>query len=298
MELLAIKPDEPIGCLSVAMELSERTDVTRVFLLGRWTSLLEQCLRLVGEKAAATRGFVAEKFFRVKNEETLFNTQKLCEDLASGSDLGASTAGANALDHAENRFCELAVDFFRLRLYLLSKVPIESEEELHPYDDEFAKSQFERMFRQRTDGRGLSLELRPLGLPSLNWLRDEVYPGSCFHLLYLCMESLLDSSATSQLNFAELANLGTHSAEVEGFERESEAGTLDEPKAAKFWIGMAASLLSDSLAVDRLLLVERRRRVRALSYSNSSLSSSADTDTESEACPPPAIPVFARAENV
>ena len=111
------------------------------------------------------------------------------------------------------------------------------------------------------------------------------------------MESLLEAGTRSQLDFAELANLGMGSGEVERCWREAEAGTLDEPKAAKFWAGMAASLLSNSLAVDRLLLVERRRRLRALRDSSSSTSSEEDCDGEG-GCPPPTLPVFSHAENV
>lgn len=279
------------------MELPERSVESprggRLFCLGRWITLLEQCLRLLGEKAASTRGFHHEKYFNAKREENLFNVVGLIERLSSGSDLGASTNGADVLDYAENQFCELAADYFRLKVFLLSRCPLEHEEELHPYEEAFAKRQFDWMFPKREDGSGLSLNFRPLGVPSLDWFRGGGEPGACFHLLDLAMESLVEVSASAQLDFAELANLGLGSAEVERLWGEAEAGTIFEPEAAKFWAGMAASLLSNTLAVDRLLLVDRRRRIRAIRDSPSSSSADEGDDNEDDGgCPPPTLPVF------
>lgn len=244
------------------MEALTRTDASakngHYFLLGRWTSLLEQCLRLLREKADAAYLY-NDKFFQAKLRETIFNVEAFARQLASGDDLGALLAGASAEEFAENRFCEHASSFFKLRLYVLTRWIVGSENFMGDEDEAFVSSQFLDLFLERPDGTGPSLELRPLGVPSLDWLRDGE-PGACFRLLDLCMQSLIDTCVVRELDFSEIERLGTGSGELERYKAGLEIGSPSETEAAKFWAEMAASLLSNSLAIDRALLLTLQMR--------------------------------------
>ena len=223
----------------------------RLFLLGRRTCLLEECLKLVGEKYQASP-IQADIYFAAKLAETLFHVEELSEQLATGSDLGATEAGFLAEDFAEKRFCQLALDYFRLRLNLLSSWSFSDGVDLHPYDEDFVAREYDSMFPARQDGTGRTLEFQVPGPPSLRW-----FGASCFRILELGMQTLIDACVHAQLDFFEVENLGMGSDRVELYKKGIVEGSATEQEAFQFWMELASALLANASAIERSLLRER-----------------------------------------
>lgn len=279
--------------VSVVMETSKRSDVLLprdedrgdLFLLGRRTCLLEQCLKLLVERFDSSIKN-KDKFFRAKLKETLFHLQTFCEQLAEGSDLGASeepeSARATARDFAENRFSELAVDYFRLRLCLLCSWTFDEASSFSSFDETFIKREYACMFPKRTDGSGRpSLEYRNLAAPSLAWIKK----GSCFRLLDLHLKALVETCLTVQLDLFEIENLGMGAGEVEVFAKGLEDGSASEQDASRIWPEIAVALLANTVALDRLLLlgVRARREARIAAGSGEEREDEEDFREEEEA---------------
>ena len=249
------------------MEPSKSEDTqtrSRQFLHGRWTCLLEQCLKLLGEKLTASCAN-DNLFFAAKLQETRLHATQFCQQLAEGSDLGAEASGTDSTadEFVDNRFCELAADFFRLRICLTCFWTFDGESEVSYSDELFVKREYHRMFVRRPDGRGRSLECRSLGAPSLGWLR-EGEAGACFRLLELNMQSLIGACVIGELDFFEIDNLGMGSGQLEVCRQAAVAGTATEKESAQFWKELAASLLANAVDIDRALLVgERTRQITA-----------------------------------
>jgi hypothetical protein len=240
------------------METSDSEEVSkkgRQFLLGRWTGLLEQCLKLLGEKFLASTAN-GDLFFDAKLKDTLHHLEKFCEQLASGWDLGGE-------EFADNRFCELAVNYFRLRLRLLSLWTGDGDYVLSPSEKKFVQKEYRKMFPRRPDGRGRSLEFRPLEIPSLGWLREGA-ARTCFRLVQLTMTSLIEVCVLRELDFFEIENLGMGSGKLELYRQRgySASGSASEQEAAQFWMELAASLLANAVAIERSQMRGERRRAR------------------------------------
>jgi hypothetical protein len=215
----------------------------RLFLLGRRTSVLEQALGLVAERYGLTRSSKADVRFVAKLGETLFRVEEFCEELGCSSEgqEGAADRGSTVCWEAEKRFCELAVDYLRLRLHVCNLWTLWWEGAgMHSCDEAFVAEEYKKMFVQLPGGIW-SLEHRPVKAPSLGWLQS----ASGFKLLRLFI---------AQLDFFEISNLGMGAKRVELYGRGVEADSPSEKEAFQFWMELVSSLMSSTLAIERSLL--------------------------------------------
>ena len=232
------------------METPKSTDA-RLFLLGRRTSVLEQALGLVAERYSLTLSSKADVMFVAKLGETLFRVEEFCEELGRSSEgqEGAADRRWTVCREAEERFCELAVDYLRLRMHVRNFWTLWWEGRGMESDDEaFVSEEYKNLFVQLPGGIW-SLEHRPVEAPSLGWLRS----ASGFKLLQLFMDSLLNVCVTAQLDFFEISNLGMGAERLELYGRGVEAGSASEREAFQFWMELVSSLMSSALAIERAL---------------------------------------------
>lgn len=261
------------------------------FLLGRWTCQLQQCLKLLKERIQIfPRVTTKNIFFIPKVEENLRNVEKFCRILLSNNtDAGLQQQQASfTQEQCWNRFCELAANYFRLRLYMATLVF--GEVDILEDDDnfKFVRSEYRQMFPKRSDGRGRSLESLPLGIPSLAWFREGSLSGSIFKLLDLAMSLLVQECVLKELDFFEIEDLGMGAGRLEKYRRENvELGSLEEKEATQFCRELAASLLANAIEIDRgalrreLVEYQRLAGVRP-APPNRPLETGLDSDSEME----------------
>lgn len=227
-----------------------------VFLLGRWTCQLQQCLKFLKERILIfPRVITKNLFFVPKIEENLRNVERFCSQILLSPNCCREEGG---LDKEEcwNRFCELSLNYFRLRLYMVTVVFGEAD----VFDDRenlrFARSEYLRMFPKRSDGRGRSLEYLPLKAPSLDWFREgSSFGGSVFKILELSMSLLVEECVLKELDFYEIEDLGMGAGRLEKYAREDvELGSLEEKEAVVFCRELAASLLANAVEIERNFL--------------------------------------------
>jgi hypothetical protein len=187
--------------------------------------------------------------FVAKLGETLFRVEEFCEELCRSSEEGAADRRSTVCREAEERFCELAVDYLRLRMHVRNFWTLWWEGRGMESDDEaFVAEEYKNLFVQLPGGIW-SLEHRPVEAPSLGWLRS----ASGFKLLQLFMDSLLNVCVTAQLDFFEISNLGMGAERLELYGRGVEAGSASEREAFQFWMELVSSLMSSALAIERAL---------------------------------------------
>lgn len=261
---------------SLEMEGRTREEWARQYLRGRWTCILEQCLKLLREKHLASCAHY-NVFFAAKLEETLFHAEQFAQQMTTASSGSLLAQGSDDFEEcADNRFCELALSFFRLRMCLVCLWPFGGETEVSYETEVFVKREYHRMFLTRPDGRGRSLEYRPLQPPSLAWLRE----GECFRLLELNMESLIEACVLGELDFFEIENLGSGAGQLELAKQRSADGTATERDSAKFWKELAVSLLANVVDIDRALLVSEKKRCQAERHRAVHLEDPSDVEDE------------------
>ncbi len=126
--------------------------------------------------------------FVAKLGETLFRVEEFCEELCRSSEEGAADRRSTVCREAKERFCELAVDYLRLRMHVRNFWTLWWEGRGMESDVEaFVAEEYKNLFVQLPGGIW-SLEHRPVEAPSLGWLRS----ASGFKLLQLFMDSLLN----------------------------------------------------------------------------------------------------------
>ena len=296
-----------------------------LFLLGRWVCQLQQCLKLLLERIQIfqPKGAVKKNLFFVpKVKENLKNVEDFCRKIVvflnrSAPDYGSNNQNQNQkMEEGENgfeedcfirnRFCEIAANYFRLRLYMSRVVFKEGGDDADsdPFkqDDDtvkFIRSQYRQMFPKRKRGkRGRSIECLASSVPSTDWFRGGGGSSSIsvFKLLDMFMSLLLEESVTHEVDSFEIEDLGSGAGRLERYtknnvfgegrrrhssssgnssngllesaaaaeegsaidldsdysKKESEAE--EEKDAADFWTELAASLLANSIEIDRKVL--------------------------------------------
>ena len=201
-----------------------------LFLLGRWVCQLQQCLKLLLERIQIfqPKGAVKKNLFFVpKVKENLQNVEDFCRKIVvflnrSAPDYGLNNQNQNQKMEEEgengfeedcfirNRFCEIAANYFRLRLYMSRVVFKEGGDDADsdPFkqDDDtvkFIRSQYRQMFPKRKRGkRGRSIECLASSVPSTDWFRGGGGSSSIsvFQLLDMFMSLLLEESVTHEVD--------------------------------------------------------------------------------------------------
>ena len=295
-----------------------------LFLLGRWVCQLQQCLKLLLERIQIfqPKGAVKKNLFFVpKVKENIQNVEDFCRKIVvflnhSAPDYGSNNQnqkmeeGENGFEEdcfIRNRFCEIAANYFRLRLYMSRVVFKEGGDDADsdPFkqDDDtvkFIRSQYRQMFPKRKRGkRGRSIECLASSVPSTDWFRGGGGSSSIsvFKLLDIFMSLLIEESVTHEVDSFEIEDLGSGAGRLERYtknnvfgegrrrhssssgnssngllESESaaaeegsaidldsdyskkESETEEEKVAADFWTELAASLLANSIEIDRKVL--------------------------------------------
>jgi hypothetical protein len=294
-----------------------------LFLLGRWVCQLQQCLKLLLERIQIfqPKGAVKKNLFFVpKVKENLQNVEDFCRKIVvflnrSAPDYGSNNQNQKMEEEGENgfeedcfirnRFCEIAANYFRLRLYMSRVVFKEGGDDADsdPFkqDDDtvkFIRSQYRQMFPKRKRGkRGRSIECLASSVPSTDWFRGGGGSSSIsvFKLLDIFMSLLIEESVTHEVDSFEIEDLGSGAGRLErytknnvfgeGRRRHSSSGNSsngllesaaaaeegsaidldsdyskkeseaeEEKDAADFWTELAASLLANSIEIDRKVL--------------------------------------------
>jgi hypothetical protein len=286
---------------------------------------LQQCLKLLLERIQIfqPKGAVKKNLFFVpKVKENLQNVEDFCRKIVvflnhSAPDYGSNNQnqkmeeGENGFEEdcfIRNRFCEIAANYFRLRLYMSRVVFKEGGDDADsdPFkqDDDtvkFIRSQYRQMFPKRKRGkRGRSIECLASSVPSTDWFRGGGGSSSIsvFKLLDMFMSLLLEESVTHEVDSFEIEDLGSGAGRLErytknnvfgeeGRRRHSSSGNSsngllesaaaaaeegsaidlgsdyskkkeseaeEEKDAADFWTELAASLLANSIEIDRKVL--------------------------------------------
>lgn len=294
-----------------------------LFLLGRWVCQLQQCLKLLLERIQIfqPKGAVKKNLFFVpKVKENLKNVEDFCQQIVFFLNRSAPDYGSNQNQKMEegengfeedcfirNRFCEIAANYFRLRLYMSRVVFKEGGDDADsdPFkqDDDtvkFIRSQYRQMFPKRKRGkRGRSIECLASSVPFTDWFRGGGGSSSIsvFKLLDIFMSLLIEESVTHEVDSFEIEDLGSGAgrlerytknnvgkeegrrnssgnssngllesesaaAEEEGsaidldsdYSKKKESEAEEEKDAADFWTELAASLLANSIEIDRKVL--------------------------------------------
>ena len=296
-----------------------------LFLLGRWVCQLQQCLKLLLERIQIfqPKGAVKKNLFFVpKVKENLQNVEDFCRKIVvflnrSAPDYGSNNQnqkmeeGENGFEEdcfIRNRFCEIAANYFRLRLYMSRVVFKEGGDDADsdPFkqDDDtvkFIRSQYRQMFPKRKRGkRGRSIECLASSVPSTDWFRGGGGSSSIsvFKLLDMFMSLLLEESVTHEVDSFEIEDLGSGAGRLERYtknnvfgegrrrhssssgnssngllesesaaeegsaidldsdysKKKKESEAEEEKDAADFWTELAASLLANSIEIDRKVL--------------------------------------------
>lgn len=240
-------------------------------LLGRWSSFLELCSKsLWGRYLSLPDGKDTDFMFNLKVQEMVYFAEQFSNQLAAGHVLGGE---GSVYDSITNRFCELAKNYFCLKLYLddLEREVVRtgvSPRGEHGEDESvdnmlFVVREFHEMctgpLRSRRVNSGqLSLEFYPLPPPSRDWVRGDKQVAS-FRLLELAMDSLIETCVLRELDFSELATLGMGSDRLGQFSNlvassQPHQPAVSENEGVRFWCELAASLLSNAVAMERALL--------------------------------------------
>ena len=297
-----------------------------LFLLGRWVCQLQQCLKLLLERIQIfqPKGAVKKNLFFVpKVKENLQNVEDFCRKIVvflnhSAPDYGSNNQNQKMEEEGENgfeedcfirnRFCEIAANYFRLRLYMSRVVFKEGGDDADsdPFkqDDDtvkFIRSQYRQMFPKRKRGkRGRSIECLASSVPSTDWFRGGGGSSSIsvFKLLDIFMSLLIEESVTHEVDSFEIEDLGSGAGRLERYTKNNvfgegrrrhssssgnssngllesaaaaaaeegsaidldsdyskkESETEEEKVAADFWTELAASLLANSIEIDRKVL--------------------------------------------
>ena len=297
-----------------------------LFLLGRWVCQLQQCLKLLLERIQIfqPKGAVKKNLFFVpKVKENLQNVEDFCRKIVvflnrSAPDYGSNNQNQKMEEEGENgfeedcfirnRFCEIAANYFRLRLYMSRVVFKEGGDDADsdPFkqDDDtvkFIRSQYRQMFPKRKRGkRGRSIECLASSVPSTDWFRGGGGSSSIsvFKLLDIFMSLLIEESVTHEVDSFEIEDLGSGAGRLERYtknnvfgegrrrhssssgnssngllesesaaeegsaidldsdysKKKKESEAEEEKDAADFWTELAASLLANSIEIDRKVL--------------------------------------------
>jgi hypothetical protein len=286
-----------------------------LFLLGRWVCQLQQCLKLLLERIQIfqPKGAVKKNLFFVpKVKENLQNVEDFCRKIVFFLNCSAPDYGSNQNKKKEegengfeedcfwNRFCEIAANYFRLRLYksrvVFKEGGDDADSDPFKQDDDtvkFIRSQYRQMFPKRKRGkRGRSIECLALSVPSTDWFRGGGGSSSIsvFKLLDIFMSLLIEKSVTHEVDSFEIEDLGSGAGRLERYTKTNvgegrrnssgnssnrlqlaaaaaeEGSALDldsdskeskaeeEKDAADFWTELAASLLANSIEIDRKVL--------------------------------------------
>ena len=295
-----------------------------LFLLGRWVCQLQQCLKLLLERIQIfqPKGAVKKNLFFVpKVKENLQNVEDFCRKIVVFLNRSAPDYGSNQNQKMEegengfeedcfirNRFCEIAANYFRLRLYMSRVVFKEGGDDADsdPFkqDDDtvkFIRSQYRQMFPKRKRGkRGRSIECLASSVPSTDWFRGGGGSSSIsvFKLLDIFMSLLIEESVTHEVDSFEIEDLGSGAGRLERYtknnvfgegrrrhssssgnssngllesesaaeegsaidldsdysKKKKESEAEEEKDAADFWTELAASLLANSIEIDRKVL--------------------------------------------
>jgi hypothetical protein len=287
---------------------------------------LQQCLKLLLERIQIfqPKGAVKKNLFFVpKVKENLQNVEDFCRKIVvflnrSAPDYGSNNQNQKMEEEGENgfeedcfirnRFCEIAANYFRLRLYMSRVVFKEGGDDADsdPFkqDDDtvkFIRSQYRQMFPKRKRGkRGRSIECLASSVPSTDWFRGGGGSSSIsvFKLLDIFMSLLIEESVTHEVDSFEIEDLGSGAGRLERYtknnvfgegrrrhssssgnssngllesesaaeegsaidldsdysKKKKESEAEEEKDAADFWTELAASLLANSIEIDRKVL--------------------------------------------